>query len=105
MGYNLHMPYIKGNRRDALYDGKYFKVESIENAGDIQYAIAEMVDFYLRFGPGKFNYQKCNDVMGALAGAQMEFYARVVEPYEKLKIKQNGEIYNLDAYMKKVGDY
>lgn len=100
------MPYINAERRDKLYDGKYFKVDAIENAGDIQYAIAEIVDFYLRYGPGKFNYQKCNDVMGALAGAQQEFYARVVEPYEKLKIKENGGVYyDLSGYMRKVGDY
>jgi hypothetical protein len=94
------MPYIKENRRENLYDGKYIKVEAIENAGDIQYAIAEMVDFYLRYGPGKFNYQKCNDIMGALAGAQMEFYRKVVAPYEDEKILENGGLYDLKAYKK-----
>jgi hypothetical protein len=38
------------------------------------------------------NYQHCNDIMGALAGAQMEFYRKVVEPYEEEKEKINGPI-------------
>jgi len=39
------------------------------------------------------NYQNCNDIMGALAGAQMEFYREVVSKYEDKKIKQNGGVY------------
>ena len=29
----------------------------------------------------------------ALEGAKLEFYRRIVAPYEELKIKENGEVY------------
>jgi hypothetical protein len=41
----------------------------------------------------KFNYQTCNDVMGALTGANMEFYRRFVADYEDTKIRDNGDVY------------
>ena len=39
-----------------------------------------------------YNYQTMNDIMGALAGAQIEFYRRKVAPYEDTKIKDNGDV-------------
>ena len=38
-------------------------------------------------------YASINDVMGALEGAKLEFYRRVVAPYEDLKIIMNGDVY------------
>jgi len=32
--------------------------------------------------------------MGALEGAKLEFYRRVVVPYEEKKMKENGDVYN-----------
>lgn len=88
------MPYIKQCDRDNIVDDTGYRVtiesNKITNAGELQYAIAVMIKSYLeRKG---LNYQNCNDIMGALAGAQMEFYRRTVAPYEDLKIKENGDI-------------
>ena len=83
------MPYIKQEDRPKIAD-KVIKYSNINNAGELQYAIAVMLkDFISRKG---LKYQNCNDVMGALAGAQMEFYRKVVAPYEDLKEKENGEV-------------
>ena len=38
-------------------------------------------------------YQTMNDIIGALEGAKLEFYRRVVVPYENDKIEQNGDVY------------
>ena len=38
------------------------------------------------------NYQNMNDCMGALVGAQQEFYRRVCAPYEDIKIQDNGDV-------------
>jgi hypothetical protein len=93
------MPYIKPERRYQICEsGKYIDMRKIENAGDLQYAIAELIHHFLLCSPGKFNYQKCNDVMGALNGANQEFYRVVVAPYEDAKISENGSVYCLDRY-------
>jgi hypothetical protein len=57
-----------------------------------QYLIAEMIQSYIT-DKGPYNYQTLNDVMGALAGAQMEFYRKVVAPYENKKEIINGSVY------------
>jgi len=80
------MPYIERQRREELFD------DSPKNAGEIQYLIADMIQDYLTDN-GPYNYQTLNDVMGALAGAQMEFYRKVVAPYENKKELLNGSVY------------
>ena len=60
-------------------------------AGELQYCIAVLLRHYLK--PG-YRYQDLNDVMGALAGAQMEFYHEVVTPYEQKKQAENGGVYD-----------
>lgn len=85
------MPYIKPADRKSFNlaldnEGERF----ITNAGELQYVIALLVKDFLG---SNYRYQDLNDVMGALAGAQMEFYRRVVAPYEDTKIKENGDVY------------
>ena len=92
------MPYISKDRRNEIYlqtkHGNGFDslvIEEMNSAGDLQYAMAIMFKSYIeRKG---LNYQHCNDIMGALAGAQMEFYKEVVSKYENMKIEQNGGVY------------
>jgi len=81
------MPYIKQAQRDDL---AFKEGRDIENAGEINYVITELILNYYNKNP---NYQRINDVIGALEGAKMEFYRRVAAPYEDLKIKENGDVY------------
>lgn len=89
------MPYIKQNDRHFIinedgFRGETIVIKEVKSAGDFQYAIAKMIKSYMeRKG---LKYQTCNDVMGALAGAQMEFYRRTVAPYEDSKIEENGDV-------------
>lgn len=84
------MPYITKDDRKKIMNttiGSFVP----KNAGELQYAIAEMIHgYHANMG---LNYQKCNDMMGALAGAQMEYYRKVVAPYEEYKINDNGPVY------------
>ena len=85
------MPYIsEQNRRELMWVGQALedvnKCKKI-SAGELQYIIALAIK---HIGPE--NYQDMNDIMGALAGAQMEFYRRTVAPYEDKKIKENGDV-------------
>ncbi len=81
------MPYIKKKDRKEL-DNRLPK-----NAGELQYLMAVMFKEYL-YSHGN-RYQTMNDVMGALAGAQQEFYRKVVAPYEDKKIAENGGLYEI----------
>jgi len=94
------MPYIDKDKRSSIYremgwdagepDYNHIDIEEITCAGDIQYAIAIIIKAYMR--RHGLNYQNCNDVMGALAGAQQEFYRKTVAPYEEMKEEINGPI-------------
>lgn len=92
------MPYIKDNRRNKIYINSHgfgndaILFENIQNAGELQYAMAVMINSYLQ--RNSLNYQLLNDVMGALSGADAEFYRKVVVPYEEAKEKENGPVYN-----------
>ena len=89
------MPYIKAEDRAKFLLHADHGAEGIklvaENAGELQYCIAVLIKAFLK--PG-YRYKDLNDVMGALAGAQMEFYRVVVVPYEQKKIAENGGVYD-----------
>ena len=85
------MPYISQDDRtkfetipETLYE------EGIDTAGELQYLIAQAISVYMNSHPQR--YQTMNDIMGALSGAQMEFYRRVVAPYEDKCIVKNGDV-------------
>ena len=92
------MPYISEDAREALSPivGQMYAEPTI-NAGEIQYLIASMIDIYLKNCNKPVSYKDLNDVMGALAGAQQEFYRCVMAPYEQKKLEKNGPVYD-DSY-------
>jgi len=80
------MPYIKeGQRKELLEEGRI-----PNNPGELNYMFTMMILHYFTANGG--NYQAANDIMGALEGAKMEFYRRVVSPYEDRKIEENGDV-------------
>lgn len=88
------MPYIQKNRRDIAYktqEGLFVKASWITNPGELNYVISMMCDDYLR-RCGE-SYTNLNEVIGVLECAKLEFYRRVVSPYEDKKIQGNGDIY------------
>ena len=83
------MPYIKQEARKKFE----FRFESdvADNAGELNYALTQLVSTYFQINGGR--YQQINDVLGALEGCKMEFYRRVVAPYEDKKKMANGDVY------------
>jgi hypothetical protein len=79
------MPYIQKSEREELCE------LAPETAGQLNYLFTAIIIQYIET-KGK-SYQTINDIMGALTGAQAEFYRRVVVPYEDLKIRENGDVY------------
>lgn len=82
------MPYIKQTIKNSL--GDRF-VNSPDNPGELNYILTVIVRDYFRTHGA--NYRAANDIIGALEGAKLEFYRRVVAPYEDTKIKENGDVY------------
>lgn len=80
------MPYIKREKREEVFS------QGPRNPGELNYLITEVIQHYIR-NSGGFSYQVANDIIGALEGAKLEFYRRLVQQYEDRKIKENGDVY------------
>ena len=88
------MPYIEPKRREELFDfyyGEDLTKEGMQSAGELNYMITELIKEYM--ADKVKNYACFNSVVGALESCKLEFYARVVRPYEDIKIKENGDVY------------
>jgi hypothetical protein len=81
------MPYIKQGDRARLSNCPC----DIKTAGELNYMITLLIKDYM--SEHGLSYQVCNDIVGALDGAKVEFQRRIVAPYEDKKIKVNGDVY------------
>ncbi len=80
------MPYINKKSREELGLRALPK-----NAGELNYLITEQLTNYI-FLNGE-SYQTFNDIIGALEGAKLEIYRRLIVPYEDRKARENGDVY------------
>ena len=81
------MPYIDKQSRDFLKR----KCKAI-NAGELNYILTGEILKYFDANGG--TYAAINDIVGALENCKMEFYRRVVIPYEDKKMDENGDVYS-----------
>jgi hypothetical protein len=81
------MPYIKQERRVDLTKSGH----DMATSGELNFIITRILNRY-REQHGD-SYTTYNDIIGALEGAKLEFYRRVVVPYENTKIEENGDVY------------
>ena len=81
------MPYIEKDTREVLDNYPL----SCEAPGELNYWFTRIIKAYVNYKGLK--YQTINDVVGALEGAKLEFYRRVVVPYEEGKRESNGDVY------------
>lgn len=79
------MPYITTGNKHELYQ------RDPETSGELNFLITELIQSYYK--KRGINYQRINDILGALEGAKLEFYRRVVSKYENAKIRENGDVY------------
>jgi hypothetical protein len=88
------MPYIP---REIKMELKELKAVPPSNAGELTYLITENILDYLaqrRKETGIINkFEEYNSVLGSLEATKMEFYRRMVAPYEDKKIRENGDVY------------
>lgn len=84
------MPYIEQKDRE-IFEGPIQEINNVvKNSGELNYIITRIIHGYVNFHSLKYEY--LNDVIGALESAKAEFQRRVMNPYEDLKIKQNGDV-------------
>ena len=82
------MPYIKREDRNKLMSVNF---PVMETPGELNFLITKLIKHYM--WNLETNYVLINEIVGALESAKLEFYRRVVVPYEEKKIKQNGDVY------------
>lgn len=86
------MPYIDRRARphwDEMID--VFEEGLIETPGDLNYIITRICKIYERHHDSPA-YTVKNAIIGVLECAKLEFYRRLVVPYEDTKINQNGDV-------------
>lgn len=89
------MPYIKQDRRDTLNPSIEGLLDKIHTDGELNYTITKIALNYINATTnGKPNYGSINAVVGALECAKLELYRRLAGPYEDVKIKENGDVYD-----------
>lgn len=59
--------------------------------GELNFAITKIIGDYVALKGVTYTFM--NDCLGALEGAKLEFYRRVVTPYEDAKRATNGDVY------------
>lgn len=79
------MPYIPIQDRRMINSGS-----PPMKAGELNYKLTKDILEYLGTEP---NYQRFNDVLGALECLKLELYRRVISPYEDQKIRENTDVY------------
>ena len=88
------MPYVNLESRNHFEE---LGIPIPRNGGELQYLIAEMIYQMLIDQEEPVRYTDLESVMGALAGAQQEFYREVVAVYEDYKLQENGSVYDAEA--------
>ncbi len=84
------MPYIKKETRD-LYSEEIEKLHHvIDYKGDLNYVISELVGkLILRTG---MSYTNASEWIDAVHDAECELRRRLLDPYEDIKIMENGDV-------------
>ncbi len=88
------MPYILKERRDVLDPAieelveAFSKLDAADFAGNLNYVVSKLL---IRLYPTP-NYQRFNDMVGALECCKMELYRKRIAPYEEMKEQENGPI-------------
>jgi hypothetical protein len=89
------MPYILKEKRTVLDPAIRTLAEAFTNlkddanfSGNLNYTITKLL-FTLYPKP---NYQRFNDIIGALECCKLELYRKKVSPYEDLKEQENGPL-------------
>lgn len=86
------MPYISQKTREEFRKvGETGHNPITLTAGELNYELTLKIVKYLKVNGT--SYKTMNDIVGALESCKLEFFRRVVAPYENYKIEENGDVY------------
>ncbi len=95
------MPYISEEKREVLdpvienllqtFRGLQSDDPSDNTQANMNYVISRLLDRMYTS-----NYQEFNNALGMLLATALEYYRRVVAPYENQKCHDEGDVYNVD---------
>jgi wyosine [tRNA(Phe)-imidazoG37] synthetase (radical SAM superfamily) len=83
------MPYIKEEDRDKLDHPIHELLSEIHTSGELNYVITRILHHKFRRSP---SYDTAQNLIGTLEAVKLEFYRRIVAPYEDEKIEENGDL-------------
>ena len=83
------MPYIKAEQRhDIMIEGR-----SPCTPGELNFVLTKVVCRYIH--ERGLSYTTANEIVGTLDACKLEFYRRIVVPYEQCKQEENGDVSDL----------
>ena len=82
------MPYINQTAREMVEPQS---LRAAETAGELNYQISRLAWRYVN--THSQCYTTFNEIIGVFENAKMEFYRRLVAPYEAHKWSDNGDVY------------
>jgi hypothetical protein len=87
------MPYIPQNDREVINED-LIDVGldwTPDNAGELNFVVSTFIANYIRANGLK--YANVNEMIGALECAKLELNRVIIGPYEEIKIRENGPVY------------
>ncbi len=86
------MPYTEPEDRTAAMKAAIATlVEEIKNKGDLNYTICELTGWLIN-KTGGLGYTNTSNWIDAVDGAERELTRRLLNPYEGVKIAENGDL-------------
>lgn len=87
------MPYIPQCQRPELERKALGLGKCCKTGGELNFAITKIIQGYITSQVSNPNYEMLSSMLGHLEAVKLEFYRRVIAPYEQKKKAANGDVY------------
>jgi hypothetical protein len=95
------MPYTKEQDRGPQYQHLEKLAEAIDVKGDLNHAICELTALLI-LKTGGLSYTNASNWIDAVGGAHDELRRRLLDPYEDVKIEENGDVRTFKSLLKEL---
>ena len=95
------MPYTREERRKLQYYAIEELVSVIQDKGDLNHAVCELAAM-LMIKTGGMGYTNVSSWIDAVGGAHDELRRRLLDPYEDVKIVENGDVRSFITLIRQV---
>lgn len=85
------MPYINKEDRKEMSEAIEQLFNRIHSKGDLNYVICELVGKVI-LRKERMSYTSISETIDAVHDAETELRRRILEPYENIKIEENGDV-------------